>query len=140
VNKADDSGQNDADILECKADVLRLRNMKGQSAKGIPDAAEEVSSLLAAVVTANKKETPRTSQADIPRFDLAEEIMAEQRKTTAIKRKSPGKKIGLKPEESTYMGEAGAADYQTEQGAFAEPDSVISDIVARDIEKLYSGI
>ena len=71
---------------------------------------------------------------DIPSFDLAEEIMAEQRKITATKRKGPGTKRHVenrRPEDESI-------DHRVEQSGPApeQDEKVISDIVARDIEKL----
>lgn len=61
--------------------------------------------------------------SEIPKFDLAEQILAEQRKITAIRRKAPGKK----PQ---------APDRQP-QSILSEQEQIIAEIVARDIEKLY---
>ena len=64
---------------------------------------------------------------EIPKFDLAEEIMAEQRKITAIRRKAPGEKKELQSQEA----EAERAQSYQEQ--------IITEIVARDIERLLRG-
>lgn len=74
---------------------------------------------------------------DIPSFDLAEEIMAEQRKITATKRKGPGKKgqvENLKPE-------AESIGHTVERigPALPEHEQIIEDIVTRDIESLCRG-
>jgi len=44
-----------------------------------------------AVQEANESR-PSDGRGEIPKFDLAEQILAEQRKITAIRRKAPGKK------------------------------------------------
>ncbi len=74
---------------------------------------------------------------EIPRFDLAEQIMAEQRKITAIRRKAPGKKTEAQPK----WPQAKPAGYGIERSIpwEAEQDQIIAEIVARDIEKLCRG-
>jgi hypothetical protein len=177
VSQAENEEQFDSDILQCKADILRARDIKpgspppqkketdkeaepqerDENASKSTDT-EEISSqkegepredtsaipietmprkeaapLPKPVVSAEKKE-----KAEIPRFDLAEEIMAEQRKITAIKRKAPGKKT----EAETSEPEAEPADHTTiEQPALTLPeqDRIIAEIVARDIERLCRG-
>jgi len=94
---------------------------------------KETAPLPKPVVSVDKKE-----KAEIPRFDLAEEIMAEQRKVTAIKRKAPGKKTEAERSEP----EAKAVGYTTiEKPAptLPEQDRIIAEIVARDIERLCRG-
>ena len=151
--------QIDADILQSRADVVRSRkktplpegepqdSTQSQKTKEKADyskddeikASEGPSSLLAAVVKANKTETARTSQADIPRFDLAEEIMAQQRKITAIKRKAPGAKTDVRAEKNNYERRSEAADYGAVQEIPANEDLIVADIVTRDIERLLRG-
>jgi hypothetical protein len=73
------------------------------------------------------------NQPDIPRFDLAEDIMAEQRRLTAVRRKGPSSII-----DTTCP----SAPERASKIANREPshlDSIITDIVARDIERLYVG-
>lgn len=48
--------------------------------------------LMAAVIEANKAASQR-QRGDIPQFNLAEQIMAQQRKAAAVKRKAPSAKI-----------------------------------------------
>ena len=147
----DKTDQIDDDILQSRADVERSRNIKSSS-EGVPQAgspsqtvrsdvkiSKEPSPLLAAVVKANKREASRTSQADIPSFDLAEEIMAHQRKITSIKRKAPGKNVDVRVERKDYERVSKAADYGAAEEIFANEDLLIAEIVARDIERLDSG-
>jgi hypothetical protein len=70
---------------------------------------------------------------EIPRFDLAEKIMAEQRKISAIKRKAPGKK----PEAQGKEGELESTGYTAEQlsEVSSEQEQIIAEIVARDIQQ-----
>ncbi len=119
VSEAENNKQTDADIL-------RARDI-------IPDSPKhnEVDS-APPPLRAEQKE------AKIPRFDLAEEIMAEQRKITAVKRKAPGKKNEAQKSEP----QAEPVGYTTiEQPAptLLEQDRIIAEIVARDIESLCRG-
>ncbi len=74
--------------------------------------------------------------SEIPKFDLAEQIMAEHRTVTAIRRKGPGKKgkrtKKLHPAESIVRNIMPGPDV-------SGPQQVIAEIVARDIEDLCIG-
>jgi hypothetical protein len=71
---------------------------------------------------------------EIPRFNLADDIMAEHRKITAIRRKGPGIKWDV---ESGEVGEEQAWPAGDGPAASAvERDEIIAEIVARDIERL----
>lgn len=72
-------------------------------------------------------------ESEIPRFDLGEGLMAEQRKSTAGKRRRPGKKAAAEAEKKAEA----AKDTDKERGL--EEDRIIAEIVARDIERLYGG-
>ena len=73
----------------------------------------------------------------IPKFDLAEQIMAEQRKITAIRRKAPGQKTKTPDQRPRIQ----STDYAVKQpdSALSQKELIIAEIVARDIEKLYRG-
>jgi len=73
---------------------------------------------------------------EIPKFDLAEQIMAEHRKNTAIRRKGPGKKA--KTPKKPHPAESIARNLKPRPIA-SEPGQIIAEIVARDIEKLCIG-
>ena len=75
--------------------------------------------------------------SEIPKFDLAEQIMAEQRKATAIRRKAPGKKTKA-PDLQPRIQSTGCAIRQQAR-TLPEKGLIIAEIVARDIEKLYRG-
>ncbi|HEY5504687.1 MAG TPA: hypothetical protein VIK28_05970, partial [Sedimentisphaerales bacterium] len=72
------------------------------------------------------------------RFDLAEDIMAEQRRLTVVRRKGPGSpepvnltpSPGLRPSQSRRSFSEGFNDIS---------DPLIADIVTRDIKRLCSG-
>ena len=82
------------------------------------------------------------SNTDIPHFDLAEDIMAEQRRLTAVRRKGPG---GPEPVNLTPSPVLPAAVRPSQSShSFSEgfnyiSDPIIADIVTRDIERLCSG-
>ena len=73
--------------------------------------------------------------SEIPKFDLAEQIMAEQRKITAIRRKAPGQKTKA-PDQRPRIESTGYA-IEPPRPTLSERDLIIAEIVARDIEKLY---
>ncbi|HUU19674.1 MAG TPA: hypothetical protein VMW72_21165 [Sedimentisphaerales bacterium] len=107
--------------------------------------------------------------SEIPKFDLAEQIMAEQRKITAIRRKAPGKPqrlpslappllsatgdkgvtrvqaqdevAGKKTEPANQQSQAESIGYTIQQPplTLSEQGQIIAEIVARDIEKLRRG-
>ena len=185
MSKAGNSEQIDTDILQCKVDILRARDIiplhddttqknpatqnntreTTQSADaaeisthkdtssipialrkeslGLPQVetqpAKETAPLPRPVVSVNKKEEAETLQEKrgIPRFDLAEEIMAEQRKITAIRRKAPGQRT----EAGRSEPQAQLVDHTTEQPTpvLSEQEKIITEIVARDIKRLCRG-
>ena len=75
---------------------------------------------------------------EIPKFDLAEQIMAEQRKFTAIRRKAPCQKT-KSPDRQPQIKSTGYA-IKPPQQVLLEKDLIIAEIVARDIEKLYGSV
>jgi hypothetical protein len=84
------------------------------------------------------------SRVDIPQFDLAEDIMAEQRRLSAIRRKGPDSPAQIPvatPQLSSDL--PPPSRYSDDRGAFerigAGWDPIIESIVARDIERLCAG-
>jgi len=73
---------------------------------------------------------------EIPKFNLAEQIMAEQRKITAIRRKGPGKMV--RPSKKQHPAESIGRNVMPKP-IFSGPGQIISEIVARDIEELCAG-
>ena len=69
----------------------------------------------------------------IPKFDLAEQIMAEQRKIAAIRRKGPGKITKAQQQKQPVES---IAHTVTPPPILSEQEQIIAEIVARDIEKL----
>jgi hypothetical protein len=69
----------------------------------------------------------------IPKFDLAEQIMAEQRKIAAIRRRGPGKKAEAPKQQRKVESIA----YTVEPPPIlSEQEQIVAEIVAGDIEKL----
>ena len=75
-------------------------------------------------------------KSEIPKFDLAEQIMAEQRKITAVRRKGPGKLT--KPPKKLHPAESIAHNFEPHP-ILSRQGQIIADIVAKDIEKLCKG-
>jgi hypothetical protein len=176
VNKARNSEQFDTDILRCKADIIRARNIippddgtapKNSAMQNNPDTAElsthnntgsipietipagyatgkETAPLPRPAESVNKKEQAEETP-EIPSFDLAGEIMAEQRRITAIRRRAPGGKTDvqrLKPEVQPVehiIEEPKSALSESRKGYLTEQEKIIAEIVARDIEWLCRG-
>jgi hypothetical protein len=112
---------------------------------------------------------PSDGRGEIPKFDLAEQILAEQRKITAIRRKAPDKHQrlpSLAPPLLSATADKGITRVQAQDGAagkktepanqqsqaesisytiqplpltLSEQGRIIAEIVARDIEKLRRG-
>ena len=72
---------------------------------------------------------------EVPRFNLAEEIMAEQRKVAAVKRKAPGRNsvIPIRPQGKTESVRHAVMPPNT---LLFNQQQVIMDIVARDIAQM----
>lgn len=113
ANMANSDKQNDTSVFRAE-DIIPPYNKKAHSIAGAVQGANE-----------------------IPKFDLAEQIMAEQRKITAIKRKAPGKKAKAPAQQP----QAQSIGYSIKQPplALSEQKQIIAEIVARDIEKLCRG-
>ena len=121
-----------------------------ESIKGVFEAPEtKEPDLMEAVVKANKvsrieqtkslKSEPAISGnesngSEIPKFDLAEQIMARQRNISATKRSRPEKAVEAQP----YEFQANAPENGIDELVTTEPEQcrIISEIVARDIKKL----
>lgn len=139
VNEADKYKAGDAggdNVLRARDIVPSFSDNAGKGVKdaSIPGKKEEKKS------SGNTNPIPiettggKDEKARIPRFDLAEQIMAQQRKITAIRRKPPGEKAEAQRSELSHqltgrrMGEAVS---QT-----PEEKEIIARIVARDIARL----
>ena len=123
--------QTDGDSLQAKKDILRAGDIMPPYKKtGQEDKSRKPSKEKTAEPASTEQE-----KGGMPRFDLAEEIMAEQRKISAIKRKAPGKKIEAQKAEK----EVEPVSYTMGPSTPAQPyqQKIIAEIVARDIEKLF---
>jgi hypothetical protein len=118
MSKANSNKRSDDDILRA-SDIIPP--YKVQPAQKMP--AEPTSS--------------KQRQREIPRFDLAEEIMAEQRKVTAARRKSPNKSFDASLGR-TQDGKNGVSRWQEETDPRLDggQQQIIAEIVAKDITKL----
>jgi hypothetical protein len=122
--------------------VSKAKNVKKSDDKKRKRSSKEMTSKPAAKKTPLVSGPPAVREdamqetSDIPKFDLAEQIMAEHRKNTAIRRKGPGKK--LKAPKKPHPAESIAR--KVKPGPIvSEPGQIIAEIVARDIEKLCVG-
>lgn len=78
--------------------------------------------------------------ADIPRFNLAEDIMAEHRRLTASRRKGPGGSVPADVSLPSKPRKPFLSRYGFSEGFNLNNDPVIADIVARDIEQFCRGL
>ncbi len=83
-----------------------------------------------------KREDAMQETGEIPKFDLAKQIMAEQRKITAIRRKGPDKMA--KPPPKQHPAETIGRNVMP-RPILSGPGQIIAEIVARDIENLCVG-
>jgi hypothetical protein len=72
--------------------------------------------------------------SEIPKFNLAEKIMSEHRRITAIRRKAPGQIVEAQKQEREAEPAKDTAGQP--KPAVTEQKQIISEIVARDIEML----
>jgi hypothetical protein len=121
MSEEEKNKQIDADIEQAKKDVLRARDI-------IPGGAKHDKSDSPPLPVAEQK------QIEVPHFDLAEEILAEQRKITAVKRQAPGKKTRV--EKIRTQTEPVGHTIEPPMPSASEEDRIIAEIVARDIERL----
>jgi hypothetical protein len=130
ASKSNDNEQIDGDTLQSKKDILRAQDVMPPYKK--IDAEDKSHSQ-----TEGRAAEAQRGKGEIPRFDLAEDIMAEQRKISAIRRKGPGRKI----ESRKHEVEVGPAHYTIGQPMPAQSyqQQIIAEIVARDIERLCRG-
>jgi hypothetical protein len=75
----------------------------------------------------------KKQEREIPKFDLAEQILAEQRKVTSIRRKAPDRKADFG---ELIHAEESAENQFAEAKILSEQQQIIAEIVAKDIKKL----
>lgn len=150
MNKTPKNEHLDIDILRCKVDISRELNtipLQNDTPANNPETQNNTAKTNTEETPVNKPAPPKPATSreetveklktpEIPRFDLSEEMMAEHRRITAIKRKAPGKTRveRLKPKVQP-------AEYITKRPIppLSEQDKIIAEIVAKDIEKLCQG-
>jgi hypothetical protein len=139
MKKSEQDKQNiplDDDILEGKKDVLRAKDI----IPAAPIAEQEDSPALPATVSeettdkdVDEKTTLEKKDTGVLQFNLAEKIMTEQRKISAIRRKAPTQKDEphkkVKPRSKRYI-------FNQTTLTTDEENKLIAQIVARDIKKL----
>jgi hypothetical protein len=96
----------------------------------------EPTPLMAAVVEANKAKSNR-QRGEVPQFNLAEQIMSQQRKATAVKRKAPAAKG--EPVQNPVTSNKSSGFMVSISPRIAGHAKIIAEIVARDIMELCSG-
>lgn len=120
----------------------KAKNVKKSDGKKRKRSSKETTSRPAAKKALLVSEPPAIREdavqetSEIPKFDLAEQIMAEHRTITAIRRKGPGKK-GKRPKK-LHPAESIARNVMPGP-IVSGPEQVIAEIVARDIENLCIG-
>jgi len=91
--------------------------------------------------TVRPSEGPALMVGEIPKYDLAENILAEQRRVAAGRRRSPGRAVLAQEPVSTSASpepQRNGAKLSPEpmSGTLAELQRIVTEIVARDIERL----
>ena len=164
MDTADKNEHIDDDILQSRADVLRASGMtpadeeQAQPEGGSEDAARPADAVERPAeneASANAGGAPiqaepagsaeegtelrgaAAEKREIPRFDLSEDIMAEQRRITAVRRKGPGETKG--PQNADFGADEASESLGKVAPAQPEEDESIADLVARDIERLLRG-
>jgi hypothetical protein len=119
----------------------RDKSVKNSSAKKRKQSSKKKVSKSVAKKPHLKERSTRREDAmqetnEIPKFDLAKQIMAEHRKVTAVRRKGPAKNAKLPKRQ--HPAEL-IARKVTPESIVSGPDRIIAEIVARDIENLCIG-
>jgi len=78
---------------------------------------------------------PLNECADIPQFDLAENILAEQRRAASRRRRGPGR-VESDPPAPAAIARPKARDDEPSPQELSELHRVVAEIVARDIDQL----
>jgi hypothetical protein len=130
--------QDDTDVIRAQ-DILPPYNKEKRHEQSLKETTPSLSASRPRHADTDATELGDVVQkvSEIPKFDLAEQIMAEQRKVTAIRRKAPGKKTKA-PDRQPRIQSTGCAIKQPVP-TLSEKEPIIAEIVARDIEKLYQG-
>lgn len=136
MSKADANKKNNGDVLRAN-DIIPPYN-KNIPQEQKPPAKEETSQYTGDKVKHTETlstETENTvrQKTGIPKFDLAKQIMSEQRKVASIKRKSPG----TKNKATILTQKARSIGYAVKPlPMLSHQEQIIAEIVQRDIKKL----
>jgi len=157
VDKSGNDKRGDADALRA-GDIVPPYNKKNRPSENITPPVDEKKAEQAGDEPAEAADVEH-KEGEIPNFDLAKQILAEQRRITAIKRKAPVKAGPVKdPKDKGLKGvgirsgvaglgkkaqilsrESGteSISYAVKQPlVLAEQEQIIAEIVTRDIERL----
>ncbi len=87
-----------------------------------------------------RESEPRPDDQGVPTLDLGEKILAEQRRRTTRKRRAPGTREA--PPDLPRKDEVVSTERLAESSGsdLTELQQLVSDIVARDIARLYEGV
>jgi hypothetical protein len=138
VSNIENKKQDDTDVIRAQ-DIVPPYNNEKHREQDLKETTPSLSANCSQRIDRAAAEPADIVQeaSEIPKFDLAEQIMAEQRKVTAIRRKAPGKKTKT-PDRRPRIQSTGCAIKQPPPTSL-EKGIIIAEIVARDIEKLYRG-
>jgi hypothetical protein len=125
--------QIDDDILQSRKDILRARDIIPPF-KQEPPPEEEAGQEEA---TGESVEPAAPQKSEIPTFDLNKDIMAEQRRMSAVRRKAPTEK--KEPPVQEIQLEPAGRRFEPVTAATPQEQRIIAQIVARDIERLLQG-
>jgi len=142
VNKANSDKRDNADVLRA-GDIVPPYNKKNQPSENITPPVDKKRAEYASDGPAEAADVEH-KEGGIPKFDLAKQILAEQRRVTAVRRKAPPKAVPVRgPKEKGYNGagvsKAGVASPSKKTEPLLVPsehEQILAEIVARDIERL----
>ena len=138
MSKADANKQKKDEVLRAK-DIVppynrKIRQQQKQSTqKPTPQLTGDKINHIQ--TPSSEPEDTAQKEAGIPRFNLVDQIMSEQRKVASIKRKGPGKN-----KEANHTSKARLMDSIMKPPLILlQQEKIIAEIVARDIQKLHRG-
>ena len=125
MDKADISKQNGDNILRANDIIPPYKSQTGQTGSGSGE-----------FINSKQQSTGRlAAEHAIPRFNLAERILSEQRKATAAKRKAPGINSVI-PSRQRERTESVRHAVMPPTTLLFNQHQVIAEIVARDIAQM----
>ena len=131
MNKANSDKRDDADILRAH-DIVPPYNKKNQPSENVTLPVDEKKAESTGDVPAEAGDVGH-KDSGIPKFDLAKQILAEQRRVTAVRRKAPLKAGPVRgPEEKSSTGAGVSKSVVAGAGKKTEPLIVEGQKVERD--------